>query len=188
MDVETHICHWAHCLHFKTKQEVTELYPLLATTPLELIHMNFLTIKNPKNDKDVNVLVITAHFKCYAKSMVTPNQTAKTTALAFWSHFIVDYVFPDDLLTDWGWNFESSLRKELYGLAEVKKIRATPYHPETNGQFERFNSALINMIGTLEQLDKSHWKDFLPTYVHMYNCTKSLVPTISCLAGSWGFQ
>ena len=29
------------------------------------------------------------------------------------------------------------------------------------------------MIGTLETKDKLHWKDYLATLVHVYNCTKN---------------
>ena len=84
------------------------------------------------------------HFICYAKAVVTPNQTARTTALAFWNHLIVDYGFPDCLLMDQGQDFENTLTKELSYLAEVKQVRTTLYHQETNGQCERFNSTLIN--------------------------------------------
>ena len=172
-DVKSYICHCSHCLCFKAKQDATDLHPILATTQLELIHMDFLTSKTLKTDKDVNVLVITDHFTCYDKAVVTPNQTAKTTRLAFWNHFIVDYGFPDQLYTDQGQNFENSLIKELCHLAKLKRIKTTPYNPETNDPCERFNYILINIIGALEQLYKSHLKDFLLTLVHMYNCSKN---------------
>ena len=29
------------------------------------------------------------------------------------------------------------------------------------------------MIGALEYDNKQHWKDYLPTLVHAYNCTKN---------------
>ena len=48
-----------------------------------------------------------------------------------------------------------------------------PYYPETNGQYERFNQILISMSGTLESDDKQFWKDYLPTLVHAYKCTKN---------------
>ena len=48
-----------------------------------------------------------------------------------------------------------------------------PYHPKTNGQCEKFNQTLINMIGMLESNEKQHWKDYLHTLVHAYNCTKN---------------
>ena len=52
----------------------------------------------------------------------------------------------------------------------MKKLRTTPYRPQTNGQFEKFNSALINMIGTLPVELKQYWQDHVNTLVHAYNC------------------
>ena len=90
-----------------------ELYPLLATCPQKLVHVDYVTIENPATGKDVNILVITGHFTRYAKAIVTSSHTAKVLALAFWHHFIVDYSFPEKLLMDQGSNFKSSLIKEL---------------------------------------------------------------------------
>ena len=49
-------------------------------------------------------------------------------------------------LSDQGRNFESSLINEFHKLTGVKKLRTTPYRPQTNGQCEKFNYTLINMI------------------------------------------
>ena len=58
-------------------------------------------------------------------------------------------------------------------MANIQKVQTTPYHYESNGQCERFNQTLISMIGTLKAKDKQHWKDYLPTLVHVYNYTKN---------------
>ena len=47
------------CLCFKSKPQKTALYPITATYPLELVHMDFLTIESVKTDKDMNILVVT---------------------------------------------------------------------------------------------------------------------------------
>ena len=45
---------------------------MLATYPLELFHMDFLTIENPCTCVDMNILVITNHFTQYVKTVVNP--------------------------------------------------------------------------------------------------------------------
>ena len=91
--------------------------------------MDFLTIVNPHTSANINVLVITDHFTQYAKAIVTPNQSAKAMATAFWNEFIMNYSFPEKLLMDQGCNFESQLIKELCRLAHTCKVQTMPYHP-----------------------------------------------------------
>ena len=55
----------------------------------------------------------------------------------------------------------------------MKKLCTSPYHPQTNGQCECFNSTLLNMLGTLTPEQKKDWKSHVPSMVHAYNCTKN---------------
>ena len=57
--------------------------------------------------------------------------------------------------------------------AGVKKLRTSPYHLQTNGQREHFNSTLLNMLGTLTPKQKKDWKSHVPALVHAYNCTRN---------------
>lgn len=70
-----------------------------------------------------------------------------------------------------GPDFESRTIKELCVMAGIQKTRMTPYHPKGN-PVERFNSTLLQMLGTLNNKDKSHWRDYVKPLVHSYNCTK----------------
>ena len=91
-------------------------------------------IKNPKNGKDINVLVISDHFTRYAQAIVTTLQTAGVMVWTLWDGFFTHYGFPNSILHVQGCNFESNLIKELCDLGGICKIHTTPYHLQVNGQ------------------------------------------------------
>ena len=148
------------CLAFKARQPKAPLKNILATLPLELVHLNYLCLE-PGKGLDENVLVVTAHFTRYAQAYVTRTQTAQITAKTLWDNFIVHCGLPEKILMDQGWNFESQLVADLCKPMGMWKIWTRPYHPQTNGQCERFNSTLINMLGTLPKEKKSEWKNHI---------------------------
>ena len=177
-DIRKYIQNCERCIRFKQKPDRSPLKPLQASYPLELIHMDFLKISG-KEDKNANVLVITDHFTRYAQAYVTGNQQATTAAKVFIDKFVTNYGFPERILTDQAQAFNGKLYDALCKQAKIKKIRTTPYHPQTNGQCERFNRTLMTMLGALPQEDKINWQDWVSTLVHAYNCTTTKVTGFS---------
>ena len=169
-------CH--PCLAFKARQPKAPLKNIMATHPLELVHLDFLCLE-PGKGQEENVLVITDYFTRYAQAFVTRTQMAQTMAKTLWDKFIVHYGLPEKILTDQGHNFESQLVADLCELMGVQKIWTSPYHLQINGQCKRFNSTLINMLGTLPKEKKSEWKNHIRTLVHAYNCTHNLATGFS---------
>ena len=66
-------------------------------------------------------------------------------------NFICHYSIPASIHSDQSRNFESSVIKELFKIAGVRKGRTTPYHQMGNGQIERFNQTLLQMLSTLDK-------------------------------------
>ena len=140
--------------------------------------MDYLSLEPSKGNIE-NVLVITDHFTRYALAYPSKTLTAQATARILWDNFICHYGFPEKFISDQDRNFESDLIKELCKIPGVKKLHTTPYHPQGNGQCERFNSTLCNMLGTLSEEEKSDWKSYLGCMTHAYNCTKHASTTYS---------
>ena len=127
-DVELHIRSCPRCLRFKTQPGKAELNLLITTRPMELVHIDYLTIEAPENSRsstDINILVITDHFTRYAQAHITSSQKAHIVVKTLWEHFFVHYGFPEKILSDQGQNFESVLISELCELAQIKKLRTT---------------------------------------------------------------
>ena len=124
---------------------------------MELVHMDFLSNESDKAYKDVNILVVTDHFTRYAQAFITPTQTAREVAQTLWDKFFVHYSLPKQSLSDQGGNFESSLIAEVCKVSKIKKVRTSPYRPQTNRQWKWFNATLISMLGTLPNDAKIRW-------------------------------
>ena len=114
------------CLRRKTPSQVAPLQPIHVTQPLELVHMDYLSLEPSKGNIE-NVLVITDHFTRYALVYSSKTQTAEAKARILWDNFICHYGFPEKLISDQGRNFESALIKELCKIAGVKKLHTTSY-------------------------------------------------------------
>ena len=148
----------------------------MATHPLELVHLDYLCLE-PGKGLEENVLVVTDHFTRYAQAYVTRTQTTRMTAKTLWDKFIVHYGLPQKILMDQGQNFRSQLVTDLCELMGMRKVQTSPYHPQTNGQCERFNSTLINMLGTLPKEKKSEWENHIGMLIQL----QGSAPTFSCL-------
>ena len=94
-------------------------------------------------------------------SLCYPIPDHQTTAKTLRNTFTAHYGLPEKILSDQGRNFESQLVADLCKLMGIQKLQTSLYHPQTNGQCERFNSTMIGMLGTLLPEGKSDWKNIL---------------------------
>jgi transposase InsO family protein len=69
---------------------------------------------------------------------------------------------PTKLITDHGRNFEADLMKKVFEFLGVKKLRTSPYHPQTDGQVERLNRTLKGIVKTYVNQDHDDWDIHLP--------------------------
>ena len=172
MDVASYINSCPKCIRRKSQSDVAPLHNIEATQPLEHVHLYYLQIEPSKGNIE-NVLIVTDHFTRYAQAYPSKMQTTLATAKLLWNNFIIHYGVPTKIISDQGHNFESELIANLYQVAGVEKLRTSPYHPQTNGQCEQFNSTLLNMPGTLTPEQKKDWKTYVPAMGHAYNCTRN---------------
>ena len=138
-DMQLHAQHYIRmceaCKLFSAKAEAADVEHYTASTPFELLHMDFLKLDPCKGGIE-NVLVVVDHFTRFAWAIPTRNQTAAVTAEALWRNVFSLFGWPERILSDQGANFLSQLMTEFCQLAGTKKLRTSIYHPQCNGAAE----------------------------------------------------
>ena len=155
------------------------LHPIVATAPLDLLHVDFTsidtTLEPNQSPRVTNVLVFQDHFTKHVLAYVTPKQTAKTVAKFLYQGYIYHFGVLARLLSDRCANLLSSVIDEICKILGIKKLQTTPYHPQTNGLVERLYQMIMQMIGKLGEDKKADWPSHLAEITHAYNATHSAV-------------
>ena len=106
-----------YCLQYEGGTPKAPLCPIVATTHLDLLHVDFTSIETmmelDKSPQVANVLVFQDHFTKHVLAYVTPDQTAKTIAKFLYGGYISIFGAPARLLSDRGTRFTSSIIEEL---------------------------------------------------------------------------
>ena len=168
-----------HYLQYEGGIPKAPLCPIVATIPLDLLHVDFASIETTlelnKSPRVANVLVFQDHFTKHILAYVTPDQTAKTVAKFLYGGYISIFGVLARLLSDRGASFTSSIIEELYKILGIKQLWTMPYHPQTNGLVERLHQTIMHMIGKLGEDKEADWPSHLAEIAHTYNATQSAV-------------
>ena len=114
---------------------------------------------------------MTDHFTRFAQAYATRTNKGIPAADKIFNHFIMQYGFPTRIHHDQGQEFNSTLFKELHRLTGIWMSNTTPYHPEGDGQCERLNRTVLNMLRSIPETEKGNWLVHLPKLMFAYNAT-----------------
>ena len=168
-----------HCLQYEGSTPKAPLCPIVATAPLDLLHVDFTSIETmmelDKSPRVANGLVFHDHFTKHVLAYVTPDQTVKTITKFLYGGCISIFGTPARLLSDRGTSFTSSIIEELCKILGIQQLCTMPYHPQTNSLVERSHQMITCMIGKLGEDKKANWPSHLAEKVHAYNATQSAI-------------
>ena len=114
------------------------------------------------------LLVVTDCFTKWVEAFPLSNMRTETIALVFVREIVCRYRVPLEVYTDQGRNFDSNLIKELSQLLGIRKIRATPLHPQSNGQVERQYRTILEYLSKYITDNQKDWDRWVSLYLLAY--------------------
>ncbi|KRZ49542.1 Retrovirus-related Pol polyprotein from transposon [Trichinella nativa] len=152
-----------------TKNNRAPMQAMAAGYPLQRVGMDILgpLEKTPSGNR--YVLVLTDYFTKWTAAFPLANMEASTVAKVLVEKYVAYFGAPDCLHSDQGRSFEASVVLEMCRLFGIKKTRSSPYHPQGNGQAERFNRTLLDMLSIMVDGNPAQWDAMLPFALLAYN-------------------
>jgi transposase InsO family protein len=85
------------------------------------------------------------------------SKTAEKIAQVFVDKWCLVYGWPERIQTDQGGELTRKVLKGINEAARVKRSTITPYHPQANGQVERTNKTIAQMLSKRCYANQQTW-------------------------------
>ena len=149
------------------------LQNIISTEPFEICFMDMFgpLVKSSKGNR--YVIVFTDSFTKYVELKAVKDQKAKTVADFFIHHIVLKHGAVERIVTDQAQSFCSEFMEIIYSSFASKHTKASPYHPQTNGQAERFNRVLADSLALFVKKNQKDWDRYVPYVQFAYNSARS---------------
>ncbi|BHF77936.1 hypothetical protein SprV_0602104600 [Sparganum proliferum] len=145
------------------------LQPMITGFPFERVGVDIVGPLPYTNSGDRYILVLVGYFTKWAEAIPLHRQDAASVTNALLKEWVCRYGAPFSLHSDCVANFESHLLREVCDLFFIHKTRTTPNNPEGNGQVERTNRTVINILKAFAEDHHPHdWDVKLPFTIMAY--------------------
>jgi hypothetical protein len=136
----------------------------------ESISMDFITdLPKTVNGNDA-ILVVVDRLSKYAHFIPTTDQlSAEGLADVFVDRVFKLHGMPKQVLTDRGTVFTSAFTKALFKILGTRSVFSTAYHPQTDGQTERVNRIVEDMLRHYVSPTQHDWDVHVPAAEFAYN-------------------
>lgn len=177
-DVKKYVLSCADCQRRKAsnvrKQGFTRPLPI-AEDVFDTVGIDLIT-KLPRSHSGFNtIFVCTDNLSKYVIAVPIKDELAQTIVHTFFNQVIAKHGCPRVVLSDRGANISGERSRDFFRLFGIKRILTSPYHPQTNGQTERFNRTLAASLTVFVERNQKDWSDYVAAITFAYNISEHAV-------------
>lgn len=135
----------------------------------------------PKTRNDnLHVVVIIDRYSKLTRAITMRKITSGLVATVVINNWILPHGITDSILTDNGAQFVAKCFKKFCHLMGIKRRTTTAYHPQTNGQAERYNKTIAARLRHYVGEHQDDWDRYVQPLTYWYknqpNCTTGTTP------------
>ena len=176
-EVEIYVSNCVHCLQKKNspyKKQYEQYRPMYGRFNQRLFidTVGPLTPAKYRGEIVQHILTIQDAFTRYLVAVPIKNLEARTVAKALIEGWFDVHSTPEEVYSDNGRSFTSTLLKEVHTMYGIKQIFSLPYTPEAN-RVERAHRTLGNLMRANNSVDETQWPQKLSSIVLAYNTMKN---------------
>ena len=138
-------------------------------TPFEKIGIDKMGPFPISSSGNKHIVVCTDYCTKFVVAAPVKDGTAGETAKFLIEKVILTYGSPKEIITDRGKEFANKIIAEVTKSFSINHRKTTSFHPRSNGQTERFNKTLANMISNYVNGSHDNWDKFIPHLIFAYN-------------------
>ena len=175
-EIQQYVTSCDSCQRNKPSQQATMglLQPLpIPERPWQQVSLDLITqLPKSKAGNDAIVVFVDKLTKMVHYVATTTTVTAPKLAELFLREVVRHHGVPDSILSDRDPRFTAHFWKSFWERLGTKLTMSTAYHPQTDGQTERANRTLEEMLRSYVNANQSDWDQHLPTLEIAINNSK----------------
>lgn len=156
------------------------------TQPLPITEEAFDTVgidlitKLPVSYSGYNtIFVCTDNISKYVIAAPMKDEKADTILHLFFNRVIAKFGCPRTVISDRGANIAGTKARDFFRLFGIQRRLTSTYHPQTNGQSERFNRTIAASLTMFIEKKQQNWSDFFEAITFAYSITDHAVTKVS---------
>ena len=164
-DVRQYVKSCDTCQRIKASQQVPAglLQPLpIPAQPWDQVSMDFITqLPKTRSGFDAIVVFVDTFSKMVHLVPTKTTATAPDTAKIFFDHVFKLHGLPKSIVSDRDAKFTSRFWQSLFKTMGTRLAMSTAFHPQTDGQTERANRTLEDMLRAFVNYQQDNWDQLL---------------------------